>query len=158
MGAVRITAATALALLVAALSGCGHSDPAEGLISNIDKARNARTLSSLQQALISVSLAQSESGSSSPAALAAALQQRDPSNRYTTGPPTDAGVVQVLGGGARPVMLVGINSPPSSPRPPYYLALWENGGATLYYVGQQPPQYTVQPPVGPGWSNTPSQA
>jgi hypothetical protein len=55
-------------------------------------------------------------------------------------------------------MLVGINSPPSSPRPPYYLALWESGGATLYYVGQQPPQYTVQPPVGPGWSNTPSQA
>jgi hypothetical protein len=158
MKAIRIIGAAALALLVVALPGCGNSDPSEGLISNIDKARNARTLSSLQQALISVSLVQSEYGSSSPAALAAALQQRDPSNRYTTGPPTDAGVVQVLGSGAGPVMLVGISAPPSASRSPYYLALWESGGTTLFYVGHQPPQYTAQPPAGPGWSNTPPQA
>ena len=158
MDAVRLIAVTALALLVAVLPGCGTSDPAEGLVSNVDRAKNARTLSSLQQALISVSLVQSESGSSSPGALATALQQRDPTNRYTTGPPTDAGVVQVLGSGSGPVMLLGVSAPPSAPRPPYYLALWESGGTTLYYVGRQPPQYTVQPPAGPGWSNTPPHA
>jgi hypothetical protein len=139
-----------------ALASCGQQDPAEGLISNIDKARSARTLTSLQQALISVNLVQSDSAPSGPATLAAALQQRDPSNRYTTGPPTDAGVVQVLGGGSSPVMLLGVNSPPSSPRPPYYLALWESGGTTRYYIGAQPPQYSSQPPSAPGWSATPT--
>ena len=158
MGRARIIAAMTLAAFAPVLPGCGNSDPAEGLVSNIDKARNARTLTSLQQALISVNLVQSETGGAGPAALAAALQERDPSNRYTTGPPTDVGVVQVLGGGGGAVMLVGINSPPSSPRKPYYLALWENGGATLYYVGEQPPQFTAQQPAGPGWGNTPPQA
>jgi hypothetical protein len=158
MGRAWIIGVTALASIAAVLPGCGNSDPSEGLISNIDKARNARTLTSLQQALITVNLVQSEAGSAGPATLAAALQQRDPSNLYTTGPPTDAGVVQVLGGAGGPVMLVGINSPPSAPRKPYYLALWESGGATLYYVGQQPPRYTVSQPAGAGWGNTPPQA
>jgi hypothetical protein len=158
MGTARIIAVAVLAACAALLPGCGRSDPSEGLISNIDKARNVRTLSSLQQALITVNLMESEGGGAGPAALAAALQQRDPSNRYTTGPPTDAGVVQVLGGAGGPVMLVGINSPSSAARPPYYLALWESGGATLYYIGQQPPQYTVQQPAGAGWGNTPPAA
>jgi hypothetical protein len=156
MGAIRITACAVAALLVAALAGCGQGDQAEGLISNIDKARSARTLTSLEQALITVSIAQTDYSASGPAALAAALQQRDPSNRYTTGPPTDAGVIQVLGGAGSPVMLVGINSPPSSPRPPYYLAVWSRSGSTLFYLGQPPPQYSAQPPSGPGWSTSPS--
>ena len=142
-----------LALLVW-LPGCGSSDPAEGLISNIDKARSARTLTSLQQALITVNIVQAEAASSSPTTLAAALQQRDPSNRYTTTPPTDAGIVQVIGGAGGPVMLVGINSPLSSGRTPYYLAVWSSGGSTMFYLGQPPPQYTTQPPAGAGWSSS----
>jgi hypothetical protein len=156
MGAPRFIACAIAALLVVVLVGCGQGDQAEGLLSNIDKARSARTLTSLEQALITVSIAQTDYSASSPAALAAALQQRDPSNRYTTGPPTDAGVVQVLGGGGGPVMLVGINSPPSSGRTPYYLAVWSSGGSTLFYVGRQPPAYSAQPPSGPGWSSSPS--
>ena len=157
MGAARITACVLLAVLAAAVAGCGSSDPAEGLLSNIDKARSARTLTSLQQALITVNIVQADAAASGPGALAAALQQRDPSNRYTTGPPTDAGIVQVIGGGGSPVMLVGINSPPSTGRTPYYLALWASGGSTLFYVGQQPPQYALQPPSGAGWSSSPPQ-
>jgi hypothetical protein len=156
MGAPRFIACAIAALLVVVLVGCGQGDQAEGLLSNIDKARSARTLTSLEQALITVSIAQTDYSASSPAALAAALQQRDPSNRYTTGPPTDAGVVQVLGGGGGPVMLVGINSPPSSGRTPYYLAVWSRSGSTLFYVGQQAPAYSAQPPSGPGWSSSPS--
>jgi ABC-type Fe3+-hydroxamate transport system substrate-binding protein len=154
MGAVRITACAALALLVA-LAGCGASNPTEGLISNVDKANSARTLTSLQQALITVNIVQADAAASGPSALAAALQQRDPSNRYTTVPPTDAGIVQVIGGGGVPVMLVGINSPPSSGRTPYYLAVWSSGGSTLFYLGQPPPQYSAQQPSGPGWSSSP---
>jgi hypothetical protein len=146
------------ASLLLALAGCGAKDPSEGVLSNIDKARSARTLTSLEQALIAVSIAQSDYSASSTAALAAALQQRDPSNRYTTGPPTDAGIVQVLGGAGEPVMLVGINSPPGSGRTPYYLAVWSSSGTTMFYVGQQPPAYTSAPPSGPGWSSSPSVA
>jgi hypothetical protein len=147
-----------LGLLLAfagAIAGCGGSDPAEGLISNIDKARTARTLTSLQQGLITAQVASADSAGGSAPALAAALQQRDPSNRYTTAPPTDVGIVQVVGGGGGPVMLVGISAPPSSPRPPYYLAAWESGGTTVYYIGRQPPAYSVSPPAGAGWSTSP---
>lgn len=49
-------------------------------------------------------------------------------------------------------MLVGINSAPSSGRDPYYVAAWQGGGSTMYYVGHQPPAYTASPPAGPGWS------
>ena len=156
MGAARTTVCAIAALLAVALAGCGGNDPSEGLLSNIDKARSARTLTSLEQALITVSISQTDYSASTPAALAAALQQRDPSNRYTTGPPTDVGIVQVLGGGGGPVMLVGINSPPSSGRAPYYLAVWSSGGSTMFYVGQQPPAYSTAPPSGPGWSSSPS--
>jgi hypothetical protein len=148
--------AVGLALAPAAVTaGCGGSDPAEGLISNIDKARTARTLTSLQQGLITAQVAGSDSAGGSAPALAAALQQRDPSNRYTTAPPTDVGIVQVEGGGGGPVMLVGISAPPSAPRPPYYLAVWESAGTTLYYIGRQPPGYSPSPPGGAGWSATP---
>jgi hypothetical protein len=157
MGPRKKTACAVLlvAALGAPLSACGQSRPAEGLISNVDKARTAATLTSLQQGLITAQTVSAESGGSSAPALATALQQRDPSNRYTTGPPTDAGIVQVVGGGGGPVMLVGISAPPSSPRPPYYLAAWEAGGSTLYYIGRQPPLYSTSPPAGDGWSTSP---
>jgi hypothetical protein len=152
-------AAVVLAALGGSLSACGDSDPAEGLISNIDKARAARTLTSLQTGLITVQTAAAESGGAPASAsnLAVALQQHDPSNRYTTAPPTDTGIVQVMGGGGGPVMLVGISGPSSSPRPLYYLAAWEAGGTTLFYVGQQPPVYTASAPSGSGWSSSPPQ-
>ena len=54
-------------------------------------------------------------------------------------------------------MLVGISGPPGSPRPPAYLAVWEASGTTLFYLGQQPPVYTPQPPSGSGWSSSPPQ-
>jgi hypothetical protein len=157
MRAARILACAALASL-AVLPGCGSTDPAEGLVSNVDKAKAIKTLTSLQQALITVNLVSAESGGGSGGgALATALQQRDPSNRYVTGPPTDAGIVQVLGGGGSPVMLVGISAPPSAPRPPHYLAVWSSGGATMFYLGEQPPQYSPQAPSGAGWSSSPPQ-
>jgi hypothetical protein len=150
-------------LLVAVLGflpGCGgDSKPAEGIISSIDKARAAQTLSSLQQGLITVQTTAAESGGAPASAgdLAAALQQRDPNNRYTTASPTDVGIVQVLGGGGGPIMLVGISGPPGSPRPPYYLAVWEAGGTTMFYLGQQAPAYSTSPPSGAGWGSSPPQ-
>ena len=143
-----------------ALAGCGgDSKPAEGVISSIDKARAAQALSSLQQGLITVQTTAVESGGAptSAADLAAALQQRDANNRYTTAPPTDAGIVQVVGGGGGPIMLVGISGPPSSPRPPSYLAVWEASGTTMFYLGQAPPAYSPSPPSGSGWSSSPPQ-
>jgi hypothetical protein len=157
----RIACATVvLAALGGSLSACGgDSKPVEGLISSVDKARAARTLTSLQTGLITVQTAAAESGGAPASAsnLAVALQQHDPSNRYTTAPPTDTGIVQVVGGGGAPIMLVGISGPASSPRPPEYLAAWESGGTTLFYVGQQPPVYTASPPSGAGWSSSPPQ-
>ena len=153
---VRILAALGLTLTVmAAAAGCGAGDPTEGLISNLDKARAARTLTSLQQGLITAQVASADSAGGGAAGLAAALQQRDPSNRYTTAPPTDVGIVQVEGGGGGPVLLVGITDVPSAGRPPYYLAAWENAGTTMYYIGRQPPAYTPSQPSGAGWSTTP---
>jgi hypothetical protein len=147
-----------LAALGASLAACGNgSGPADGLLSNIDKARSARTLSTLEQGLIAVQTVNADSAGADAASLAAALQQRDASNRYTTAPPTDVGVVQVVGGGGGPVMLVGTSAPPSSATPPAYLALWESGGSTLFYLGQLPPQYSPTPPSGAGWSSTPPQ-
>jgi hypothetical protein len=154
----RLGTLCALGLVLAfagGAAGCGGTDPAEGLISNVDKARTARTLTSLQQGLITAQVVSAESAGGSAPALAAALQQHDPSNRYTTAPPTDVGIVQVEGGGGGPVMLVGISAPPSAPRPPYYLAAWESGGTTLYYLGRQPPAYSPSPPSGAGWSTSP---
>lgn len=151
-------AALALAALGATLAACGSgSSPADGLLGNIDKARSARTLSTLEQGLIAVQTVNADSGAADAASLAAALQQRDASNRYTTAPPTDVGIVQVVGGGGGPVMLVGVSAPPTSAKRAY-LALWESGGSTLFYLGQQPPPYSASPPSGPGWSSTPPQA
>ena len=144
-----------LLALAWALPACGGADPAEGLISNVDKARAARTLTSLQQGLITVQVVNADYGGGDAASLATALQQRDPSNRYTTTPPTDVGIVQVMGGAGGPVMLVGVSAPPSAPRPPDYLAVWESAGTTLYYIGRQPPAYSPTAPSGGGWSSSP---
>jgi hypothetical protein len=149
----------ALAVLGSTLAACGTgSSPADSLLGNVDKARSARTLSTLEQGLIAVQTVNADSGATDAPSLAAALQQRDASNRYTTVPPTEVGIIQVIGGGGGPVMLVGISAPPSSGKPPAYLALWESAGSTLFYLGQQPPQYSASPPSGAGWSSTPPQA
>ncbi len=151
-------------LLVAALGGsltacAGGSSPADSLLSNIDKARSARTLSTLEQGLIAVQTTAAESsGAADAPTLAVDLQQHDASNRYTTAPPTDAGIIQVVGGAGSPIMLVGITAPPTSPKPPAYLALWESGGSTLYYIGPSAPQYSSSAPSGAGWSTSPPQA
>jgi hypothetical protein len=154
-----LCAVVALAVLGLTLAACGSgSSPADGLLGNIDKARSARTLSTLEQGLIAVQTVNADSGATDAASLAAALQQRDASNRYTTAPPTDVGIIQVIGGGGGPVMLVGVSAPPTAAKPPAYLALWESGGSTLFYLGQQPPPYSASPPSGAGWSSTPPQA
>jgi hypothetical protein len=153
-----VLAALALVALGTSLAACAGSSPADGLISNIDKARGARTLSTLEQGLIAVQTVNADSGAAGASALAAALQQRDASNRYTTAPPTDVGVIQVIGGGGGPVMLVGVTGPPNTSKPPAYLALWESGGSTLFYMGPQPPQYSTSPPSVAGWSASPPQA
>jgi hypothetical protein len=142
---------------VLALGACGSDDPAEGLLSNIDKARSAKSLSSLQTGLVTLGLVQSEVPGAAPSSVAAALQAKDPTNRYTTAAPTDAGIVQVVGGGGGAVMLVAVNSGPSDSREPVYLAAWQGGGTTMYYAGPQPPAYTSSVPSGAGWSAAPPQ-
>jgi hypothetical protein len=137
---------------VLVLAGCGEQKPAEGLISNVDKARNAASIAGLETSLVTVALVKAASPEDTAGSLVAALQAKDPTNRYTTAAPTAPGIVQVVGGGAGPVMLVAINSDPSSGREPYFVAAWQGGGSTMYYVGHEPPAYAVVPPAGPGWS------
>jgi hypothetical protein len=140
--------------LVLALAGCADDKPAEGLISNVDKARNAASIAGLQTSLVTVALVKAASPGETADSLVAALQAKDPTNRYTTAAPTGPGIVQVVGGGGGPVMLVSINSDPSSGREPYYVAVWQGEGSTMYYVGHQPPAYAADAPAGPGWSAT----
>ncbi len=86
--------------------------------------------------------------------MAAALQAKDPTNRYTTAMPTDTGIVQVVGGSGGPVMLVSMSASPSAGRAPNYVAGWQGGGTTMYYVGREPPAYSPSAPAGAGWSST----
>jgi hypothetical protein len=157
MRSARHTVCLMAAALALAAPGCAGSgqDPAEGLVSNVDKARNAASLSALQTGLVTLGLIQAENPGAPVQSLVAALQARDATNRYTTAAPTDAGIIQVLGGGGQPVMLVAISSAPGSGREPYYLAAWQDGGNTRYYVGRQAPPYSAQEPTGAGWSTTP---
>ena len=150
----RRAACIAAAGLALVLGACGNDDPAEGLLSNIDKARSAKSLSAIQTGLVTLGLVQSEAPGAAPSAVAAALQAKDPTNRYTTAVPTDAGTVQVVGGGGA-VMLVAVNSASSDSREPLYLAAWQGGGTTMYYAGAQPPAYVSSVPSGAGWSATP---
>lgn len=152
-GVRHITCLLAVAVAAAA-GGCTGEDPAQGLADGVDKARAARTLSSLQTALVTLSLVQVDSGGAAVQDLAAALQSKDPTNRYTTAAPTATGVVQVLGGGGGAVMLVAISDPGSEGRPAQYVGVWQGSGATMYYAGTAPPAYTAAAPAGPGWGST----
>ena len=155
MRCARTAACLFAAGFVLALSACGESDPAEGLLSNVDKARNAKSLAGLQTSLVTLGLIQADAAGGGD--IAAALQAKDPTNRYTTTAPTDAGIVQVAGGGGAPVMLTTINSAPAAGRAPVYLAAWQATGTTMYYAGAQPPAYSSSAPAGAGWSATPPQ-
>ena len=157
MRSFRAAACIAAAGLVLALGACGNDDPAEGLLSNIDKARSARSLSSLQTGLVTLGLVQAEAPAASAQSVAAALQAKDPTNRYTTAAPTDVGIVQVAGGGGGPVMLVSVSSAPSDSRAQAYIGAWQGNGTTMYYAGPQPPGFASSVPSGPGWSATPPQ-
>lgn len=157
MRSARRAACIAAAGLLLGLGACGNDDPGEGLLSNIDKGRSARALSSLQTGLVTLGLVQSETPGGSSQSVAAALQAKDPTNRYTTAAPTDAGIVQVVGGGGGPVMLVSVNSAASDSREQVYVAAWQGNGTTMYYAGAQPPAYASSVPAGTGWSATPPQ-
>ena len=154
MRRARTAVCVSAAALVVVLAGCGNDRPAEGLISNIDKARNAASVAALQTGLVTAAVVQADSPGQPAESLVPALQAKDPTNRYTTATPTAPGIVQVLGGGGGPVMLVSINSDPSAGREPYYVGAWQDGGSTMYYVGHQPPAYATSTPAGPGWSSS----
>ena len=141
------------AALALALPGCGE-DPAEGLANNVDKARTAATIAALQTSLVTAATVQADAPAGTAENLAPALQAKDPTNRYTTATPTDAGIVQVAGGGGGAVMLVAVDSAPGSGGGSQYVAAWQGSGATMYYVGSDPPAYSASPPTGPGWSAT----
>src|SRR5688500_6064769 len=110
--------------LVAASAGCGKEGP-PGRGDSVDQARAAKTLSALQTCLVPLSLVQADSGGAAVQDVAAALQSKDPTNRYTTAPPGETGVVQVLGGSGGPVMLVAMSDPASEGRPAQYVAAWQ---------------------------------
>ena len=154
MRGFRTLACLAVAGLALASAGCGGSDAPEGLVSNVDKARNAASVAALQTGLATVALVEADSPGATAESLVPALQAKDPTNRYTTAPPTAPGIVQVLGGGGGPVMLVSLNSGPDAGRQPFYVAVWQGAGSSMYYVGQDPPAYAAETPAGPGWSTT----
>ena len=157
MQRVRNTTCLLAVVLATAAAGCGSSDPVEGLAESVDRARAANTLNSLQTGLVTLSLVQVDSAGGDVQDLAAALQSKDPTHRYTTARPTETGVVQVLGGDGAPVMLVAISDPAMEGRPAHYVAAWQGSGTTMYYTGTAPPAYTAQAPAGPGWASTPPQ-
>jgi hypothetical protein len=149
-----IRLAVVAAALLVLVTGCGESEKAvEPLLGKVDLARDAQAISSLQQALVAAALVRTESGGSygsGPEDLAQRLQARDPSKRFGLAPSTRPEEMQVLGGGAGPAMLV-VRSASNA-----YLAVWDDGGgATLYYRGLAPPQFTSERPRGEGWSEQP---
>ena len=140
--------------LVLLAGGCGSTqNTLDPLLSKVDRARDAQAISSLQQALTSAALVRSETGGgygSGPEDLAQRLQARDPSKRFSTAPSTAPEQIQVLGGGAQPVILV-VRSVSTL----YLAAYLDTSGTTLYYRGLEAPQLTNGPPSGTGWSQTP---
>jgi hypothetical protein len=135
-----------------ALGACG-TEAGQGFGNSVEKAHAAEALSALQTGLVTLSMLQTESGGAVQD-VAAALQAKDPTSRYTTQLPTAPGVVQVVGGNGEAVMLVTIVNPPSRQQAPGYVAAWQKVGATRYYAGTAPPTYTAEPPTGPGWGST----
>jgi hypothetical protein len=151
-GVRNITCLLAVAFATA-MGACG-TEAGTGFGDSVDKARAVKALSSLQTGLVTIALVQADSGGAPVQDVAAALQAKDPTNRYTTAPPTDTGLVQVLGTGGGPVMLVAMSDPASEGRPAQYVAAWQGSGTTMYYTGAAPPVYTAQAPAGPGWGST----
>ena len=151
----RGSVAIALAVAALALAGCGGAEGGvDALAGDVAQARDAQAMTTLQTALTAAASVRAESGGnygSGSDDLAQRLQARDPSKRFTTTPSTGPEQIQVLGGGAGPLMLV-VRSPSER-----YLAAWDDGSATLYYRGDPPPQFTGQRPAGPGWTSTPPQ-
>jgi len=146
----------AVALAVAA-AGCGGAggDPAAGLANHVDKARAAATLASLQTGLVTLSTVQAEAAAGGGSSdMVAALQSKDPTNRYTSAPPAGTGTVQVVGGGGGPVMLVAISDAAANGKPAQYVAIWQASGTTMYYAGTAPPAYSADPPQAAGWGST----
>jgi hypothetical protein len=142
------------ALAVLALAGCGSSGKTvDPLLRNVDKANDAQALSSIQQGLATAGLLRSESGGSLGGTgedVAARLQARDPSKRYTTAPSGGPDEIQVVAGGSGPLLLVA-QSPSKA-----FVAAWDDGrGTTMYYRGAGAPIFTTQAPAGTGWSPTP---
>ena len=108
----------------------------------------------LQTGLVTVGAACRRTPPAATAAdLAAALQAKDPTNRYTTAPPTDAGIIQVLGRRRRARDAGRDQLAPSAGREPYYLAAWQGAGARCTTSGTSRPR-TRQRPAGAGWSAT----
>lgn len=143
-----------MVVMAAALAGCGGGDAGKGFGDAVDKARAAQALSSLQTGLVTLALMQVDSGGAPAQDVVAALSAKDPTNRYSTAPPGETGVVQVVGGSGGPVMLVTLGQAASDGRPASYVAAWQGGGTTKYYAGTAPPGYTTEPPVGAGWGST----
>jgi hypothetical protein len=153
-GVRKISCLLAVAL-AAALAGCGsEAGSGSGFGDSVDKAHAAKTLTSLQTGLVTLGVVQAESGGAAVPDVAAALQAKDPTSRYTTVPPAEPGVVQVQGGGGGPVMLVAMSDPASEGRPAQYVAAWQGSGTTMYYAGTALPAYTAQAPAGAGWGST----
>jgi hypothetical protein len=139
--------------LATAVSGCGGGDAGKGFGDAVDKARAAQALSLLQTGLVTLALLQADSAGAAQDVVAA-LAAKDPTNRYTTAPPTETGVVQVVGGAGGPVMLVALGQAPADGQTASYVAAWQGGGTTMYYRGAAPPAYTTEPPAGAGWGST----
>lgn len=145
---------TLLAVALATVAaGCGGESSGRGFGDSVDKARAAKALSSLQAGLVTLAVAQADSGGAPAGNVVAALQAKDPTSRYTTLAPTEPGVVQVVGGGGGPVMLVTLTDAPAE-GPARYVAAWQGSGATMYYAGTTAPAYTAEPPASPGWGST----
>src|SRR5215213_3192559 len=143
------------ALLCAAtlvVSACGVENPTGGITSRVGQARNAQAVASLQQALITASVAGTDRSASQGAALAAELQARDSTNSYTAELPNEPGRIQVVGGGGAPLLLVsyaeGDNGEPG------YVGAWQSGSSTRWYAGRQAPAYMAAEPAGEGWSTS----
>ena len=103
---------------------------------------------------MTLALVQADSRRAAAQDLAAALQAKDPTNRYTTATPTDAGIVQVLGGGGGPVMLVSINVPPSAGRAAVLRRRVAGSGEHDVLRRARAARVRRQRPGGPGWGAT----
>jgi hypothetical protein len=152
MSAFVRTGVLALALGAIALTAasCGVGNPTTGITSRVGQAQSARAVSSLQQALITAKVAGSDGAGSAGAALAAELQARDPNNTYAAALPTAPGQVQVVGGGGGPVLLVTYSEGDGGQ--PGYVAAWQDGTTTRWFLGPQAPAYSSSEPIAAGWS------